>query len=145
MRREPGERESEIIVETDDGTQIQYVKEWEEYTSNYGSRERTWVRANRKIEIDPPDRAPVEIESEYRRDTRWRRRVIEQLADRVDTFKVTDEPNTVPVNVINKGKPAVTSYLYAIHGWDYKELNEALDLTGGTVRQYVMAVANNNR
>ena len=149
MGREPGDTDVRTIVELDDGTQIQYVKEWVEKESSRG--DHTYIGSEEKIAIVSPEGNIIETKSGYghssssTRSVKWREKVIEPLVERVNEFTVTEDQNAVPVNIISEGKPAVTAYLYAIHGWSYNEIQEALGLTQGTIHQYMIDIANDNR
>lgn len=124
-----------ILIEGADGGRITKIDKKRGWSS--------WWHES-KIVVDPPTGTPRLIRGN-RWENRWRKRVLPKLADRVKTFRITQNRRDVPINIVNEGKPAVTSYLFAVHGWDFVELHEMLGLTGGTIRQYIMAVKNEKR
>ncbi len=138
----------ETLVESDDGTEIMAVKRAVRRTDPETGEEYTAFSLNYAIEIHRPDGQTTVIPEDQEmksNPTTWRIRLIEQMASRVEYFEVPKSRKAVPVNIINQGKPAITSYLYAVHGWTIPELHELLDLTGGTIDQYIKKVANDKR
>jgi hypothetical protein len=124
-----------VLLEGTNGGRITRIDKQREWSS--------WWHKSR-IVVNPQNGEPRLIHGN-RWETRWRERVLPKLADRVETFRITQNRRDVPINIVNEGKPAVTSYLFAVHGWDFVELHEMLGLTGGTIRQYIMAVKNEKR
>jgi hypothetical protein len=128
--------------------------EWREVTVFEGAdggeitkfKKQRWNRwrDTRKGVVTPHAGRPRQVSWSWYQD-RWRDRILDKLDDRVGNLRITQDPRDVPVNIVNEGKPAVASYLYAVHAWSYQEINDMLELTGGTIRQYVVAVANDNR
>ncbi|WP_267162971.1 hypothetical protein [Halovenus salina] len=125
-------------------------EEWREVTlvegTNGGQITRIGKqRWSRWLIANPPNQKPRRISGKGWRNVRWRARAILQLAERVEDFRITQNRRDVPINIVNEGKAAVTSYLFAVHGWSFEELTEMQGISFNTVRQYVIAVKKDRR
>jgi len=63
----------------------------------------------------------------------------------LNEFRISRNQRDVPVNVLNEGKPVVVAYLYIIHDWDKEEIAGMLNLSSGTVQQYLTNVRTGTR
>ena len=79
--------------------------------------------------------------------TRTRRRALAWAAVISKTDCRDDEADSgyVPVSVSTHGKPYVAAYLFSIHDQSIEEIAQEMNLTSGTISQYVSDIVSGRR
>jgi len=68
--------------------------------------------------------------------SRWSGKLEIEIKKESDQINHPKDEGLIPVEIATRGRPAIASYLHAIHGFDKQEIAEKLDVQKETVRQY---------
>ena len=131
-----GDHRLELKEEYDNGLSVYY-----KFPGDAPENPRSWDREGTIVEL--PDDTRLEFGYGYRTWTKVQ--LVITLVNRVGELKVTDSPDIIPINVAISGKPAIASYLGAVHGLTPEESSDYLDLSPETIKQYRVDYKNGRR
>lgn len=138
--------ENEVRQEFDDGTVIR-AEPWIRREAPKTTRTIAYLRRppNRTYWVKTSDDKVFEFSEQSGSINKNKAGAIAVLWYRSGGFKITDDCSLVPVKIAALGKPAIASYLDVTQNINREEIAELLNVSKGTVEQYVSKVRRGHR
>jgi hypothetical protein len=137
----PNWDDMELRRDFPDGTEVR-VEPWIRREAPETTTTIAYVKkqSNRTHWVNVPSDRVFEFSEGNSSDNRNKAGALAVLWYRSDGFEITDSQSTIPVEIAAMGKPAIATYLDVIHSTDRKRIGDLLDISKGTVDQYISKV-----
>lgn len=106
---------------------------------------RTFIPDDRTYWVGTTDGKIFEFSGDSDITNRKNATIMAMLWGRSGGFKIVDDGEMVPVKVAVLGKPSIAAYLDVVQDMDRKTIAEKLDVSTGTVDQYISKVRRGHR
>ena len=141
----PDSEDAKIMREFPDGTKL-LTEPWIELKdSEAATYSRYRVPSDRTYWVKTSENIVFEFGEGSRSENKNKAGAMAILWYRSGGFEMSESPSMIPVEIAAMGKPAMAAYLDVVHSTNREKIGEMLEISKGTVEQYISKVRRGHR